>query len=95
MIIGMMWYDEDPKKSLETKIAEAAKYYYLKYNEVANVCVVNPLAIPNGKTEIEVNFIRVDTWKGILPQHIWIGKESLATYDFNAAEMGRGQVQGG
>ena len=31
MITGMMWFDDDPKKTLTVKIIDAADYYRKKY----------------------------------------------------------------
>ena len=77
METGMLWFDNDPKKSLAQKVAEAAKYYYFKYGRIATACLVNPLALPAGKTE--VNFIKVKASRMILPGSLWIGYEKVCS----------------
>ena len=88
METGMMWFDNDPKKGLAQMVAEAAKYYYLKYGKVATACLVNPLALPAGKTE--VNFTEVKSSRMILPNSLWIGVE-----DFDLCDCWIGMISAG
>ncbi len=46
---GLLWYDADPKKPIEAKIAEAAQRYYEKFGVRPNTCFVNPSALPQGE----------------------------------------------
>ena len=48
MKIGMLWYDNDPKKTLEAKIQGAVEYYAKKYGKTPNLCYVHPLMLVNG-----------------------------------------------
>lgn len=40
--MAMLWFDNDPKASVQEKIEKAAEYYLGKYGENPNVCSVNP-----------------------------------------------------
>lgn len=71
MNFGMMWFDNDPKTTLMTKIERAAVYYRRKYGHAPDLCLVNPGSIPEN----------LPCWSGIsirpksivLPGHLWIG----------------------
>jgi len=73
MDIGMLWFDNDPKCDLTSKIMKAAAYYKAKYGQEPNQCYVHPSVIrdagfPSGE-------IHICTTPGMLPNHIWIGVE--------------------
>jgi len=40
MNVGVLWFDNDPKKALEQKIAEAQAYYQTKYGRASDMCLV-------------------------------------------------------
>jgi hypothetical protein len=46
MNIGMLWFDNDPKKKLDVKIERAATYYREKYGKMPTVCFVHPSMVP-------------------------------------------------
>lgn len=73
LTVGMLWFDNDPKRDLPAKVARAAKYYYDKYHHVPDTCLVHPAALPAGEAMVSV--IKVKTDKYILPGHLWIGIE--------------------
>lgn len=72
MKIGLLWYDDDPKRDLAEKVRRAARRYRQKYGTPPNVCYVHPSA--NGKTR-KVDDIRITTLPSVLPHHLWIGQE--------------------
>jgi hypothetical protein len=78
MNIGMLWFDNDAKSELTTKIERAAHYYREKYGKQPNVCFVHPSMV-KAKPAEEANktIIRGDielrTSKSVLPNHFWIG----------------------
>ena len=41
MNIGLLWHDDSPKKTTETKINEAAIRYQARFNAIPNVCHVH------------------------------------------------------
>jgi hypothetical protein len=68
-MIGMLWFDADPKKSLEDKIAEAAAAYRAKYGTEPTHCLAHP--VETGATAplgIALEFSR-----SIRPNHLLIG----------------------
>ena len=74
MDIGMLWFDNDPKSDVTSKVQKAAAYYRQKYGENPNLCFVHPSMISEKKTE--AGEISVCTNKTMLPHHFWIGVQS-------------------
>lgn len=74
MEIGMLWFDNDPKKALKAKIIEAADHYRKKYGQVPTICMVNPLQLGDGE-ETKVGRVFVRSSRIILAGHLWIGVE--------------------
>jgi hypothetical protein len=71
MKTGMLWFDNDPKTDLTTKISEAALYYQKKYGAKPDLCFIHPSMI--AKEKPHENGIEVRTNRMVLPHHIWIG----------------------
>ena len=73
MDIGMLWFDNDPKTDLVTKLTNASIYYQMKYGKAPNLCFVHPSMIaqflekPKG-LEIRQNPV-------IRPHHFWLGRQ--------------------
>ena len=84
MNIGMLWFDNDTKTELPTKIERAANYYRDKYGKKPNVCFVHPSMLKadatttNNRTIIPGE-IEVRTTKSVLPNHFWIGINGTVT----------------
>jgi len=51
MNIGMLWFDNDPKVNLDTKIERAAYYYARKYGRNPTLCFVHPSMLANTPTK--------------------------------------------
>ncbi len=65
---GFLWYDNDPKKDMASKVSEAISRYAVKFGAEPAVCYVNP--IHAGKlTESRVKVLGSDV---IQPNHVWI-----------------------
>lgn len=79
MLMGMLWFDNDPHRSIAAKVEEAARRYRDKFGSVPNTCYVNR-AVLNGQ-ELDVPFegrtLRVVPATNVLADHFWIGKEDL------------------
>jgi hypothetical protein len=76
MNVGMLWFDNDPKADLPSKVYRAADYYQKKYGQPANICFVHPsmlkgIDIKAGKIDIKPN-------RYVLPNHFWIGVHAAA-----------------
>jgi hypothetical protein len=70
MNIGMLWYDNDPKKSTVQKISEAVEYYEKKYGLKPRICEVNAGVFSK---DLKVEGIRIVSERLILPGHYFIG----------------------
>lgn len=94
MNIGMLWFDNDPKSNLDSKIERAAIYYRDKYGRSPTLCFVHPTML-NGKPEAaapppsegrelrpDKRFaacgIEVRSNQSVLPNHFWIGVNGLS-----------------
>lgn len=71
MDLGMLWFDDDPKADLLSKISRAADYYKHKYGEEPNLCFVHPSMI--GGESTTVGQVLVCSNHSVLPHHFWIG----------------------
>lgn len=77
MNIGMLWFDNDKERDLNTKVMRAADYYKKKYGNVPNMCYVHPSMLPVSQ-EIEnkkrmAGNVEVRSAMTVLPNHFWIG----------------------
>jgi hypothetical protein len=70
MQIGLMWYDDDPRKTLDVKIEQAAARYHEKFGQAPNACYVNPAALA---AEGKRNGLRLVPARSIRPGYLWIG----------------------
>ena len=71
MKVGLLWYDDDPKRALEEKIARAAQRYREKFGRRPDICYVNPAMLEEGAPRS--GRVRVVTAPNILPHHFWVG----------------------
>jgi hypothetical protein len=78
MKIGMLWFDNDPKADLLTKINRAASYYQHKYGQRPDLVFVHPTML-GGATPRSQDNIEVRPNRSVLPNHLWIGIHELAT----------------
>lgn len=76
MKTGMLWFDNDPKTDLSTKISRAAAYYQHKYGQNPNLCFVHPVMLANHSLRSHEN-IEVRPNRAVLPNHLWIGIHDL------------------
>jgi len=78
MNIGMLWFDNDPKAEIFSKIERAAVYYRQKYGKTPNVCFVHPSMLHSNTSSetpapLRKGDIEVRTSHTVLPNHFWIG----------------------
>ena len=69
MNIGMLWFDNDSKTTLEAKVGRAVSYYQGKYGKAPTLCFVNPKMDAPGT----VAGLEVRTTRSVMPNHFWIG----------------------
>lgn len=57
---GLLWYDDDPQRTLEAKIGRAAERYREKYGRLPDTCYVHPQAVSvadgNGGAAVQVTY---------------------------------------
>lgn len=76
MNTGMLWFDNDPKSNLQSKIERAAEYYQKKYGVSPNLCYLHPSMM---STEaVKSNRIDIRPNQMVLPNHLWIGLQETA-----------------
>ncbi len=72
-----VWYDDNPKKSLNAKIDEAVLRYKQKYGTVPNVCMLSDKTQASDYSNIGSNLgIEVRTAKNVQQNYFWIGREA-------------------
>jgi hypothetical protein len=71
---GLLWFDADPKRALNEKVAQAADRYRHKFGRKPNLCYINPLMLP-GSEPAECNGVRLVPSRAVLKHHFWIGVE--------------------
>lgn len=71
MDIGLLWFDNDPKSDLETKVSRAAAYYREKYGQEPNLCFVHPSMLKEKK--IETGRVILQSSTSMIPYHFWLG----------------------
>lgn len=86
MDIGMLWFDNDKKASIPSKVEKAARYYQKKYGVIPDLCYVHPRTVKTamggknhsqkttGQEPIKIGKILVFKDEKVLPDHFWIGK---------------------
>jgi hypothetical protein len=73
MNVGMLWLDDDNRRSFEEKLQQAADYYLRKFGREPDTCLVNKGMIDE---ELLVGTIHVLPVNNVLPNHFWIGNEA-------------------
>jgi hypothetical protein len=81
MKTGMLWFDNDPKTDLPTKIARAAAYYQSKYGQHPDLCFVHPTMLGGSALRASQN-IEVRPNRAVLPNHLWIGIHELQALSY-------------
>ena len=70
---GMLWFDNDPKDSLDVKARRAATYFREKYGQTPTLCKVHPSMMPVEGAEYWVGLMEIRGDASMLPHHFWIG----------------------
>jgi hypothetical protein len=75
MKIGLLWFDDDPRKDLEEKVLRAAAHYEHKHGCVPDLCFVHPGAFGDNGDGKPKKAGSVEVWPGrsVLPHHFWLG----------------------
>ena len=79
MNTGMLWFDNDKRRPLATKIACAAAYYKEKYGQAPTLCFVHPTMLAKTSPEVQNRAIAICPDPQTRPHHLWIGVHKLET----------------
>ncbi len=77
MRVGLLWFDDDPKKEVSLKVKEAAERYFEKFGRRPNLCYVNPSTppLPRDPTDgVHLDGLRLLSSPLVLPDHFWVGE---------------------
>lgn len=73
MDIGMLWFDDDAKRSLNDKVARAVEHYKTKYGATPTVCFVNPSMLTAERAPEVAGGVQLRPARMVLVNHFWIG----------------------
>ncbi len=76
MDIGLLWYDDDAKRTLEQKVARAVNYYRTKYGVQPNFCWVHPTMLPPQYARVMADGVRLVGSRTVIKNHMWLGVET-------------------
>lgn len=82
MKTGMLWFDDDSKRSLSEKVERAAVHYREKYGVAPDLCYAHPASLADGPETVQphtaasgkaLSRITLKHGRSILPNHFWLG----------------------
>ena len=75
MKTGLLWFDDDPDRTLEDKVARAAAHYQRKHGRAPDLCFVHSGAFDgnDNRKMTKVGEVEIRAGRSILPHHFWIG----------------------
>ncbi len=88
MRLGLLWFDDDPKKEVSLKVKEAAERYFEKFGRRPNLCYVSPATLP--LQGIHLDGLRVLSSPLVLPDHFWVGERHHSKEKEKRAPQSRG-----
>ena len=68
MKLGMLWFDNDPKKTFESRAMPAIQYYKNKYGHDVTAIWVHPDTAISPLQGIDIVKSR-----SVMPNHFWVG----------------------
>ena len=74
MKTGLLWFDDDPKRTLEEKVLRAAVHYeHNKHGHQPSLCFVHPSAFDGRKPPCHAGGVEIRPGHSVLPDHFWLG----------------------
>jgi hypothetical protein len=89
MDIGMLWYDDDNRRSLSEKVARAVDFYKTKYGSPPTVCFINPATLKDKAAPETAGGIQLRSARNVLVDHFWLG---VGETNANGNGSGKSQV---
>jgi hypothetical protein len=65
--LGWLWFDDDPKTSLDEKVALASTRFRQKFGRLPRVCYVSQRV--SGDLQLALDHVQVRTASNVLPGH--------------------------
>lgn len=97
MRVGLLWFDDDPKKEVSLKVKEAAERFFEKFGRRLNLCYVSPatLLLPQdaeciGTKGVHLDGLHLLPSPHVLPDHFWVGESHHSKETTNEPPQGRG-----
>ena len=75
--LGWLWFDNDPKTSLEDKVRQASRRYRQKFGHSPWLCYVSQNAL--AEPQVECGSLQVRTASNVLPGHFLFVVEGKET----------------
>ena len=76
MNIGLLWYDDDPKKTLERKIGDAVARYQERFGALPNACHVHGEGTEaRRQATVGERQLALVPNRAIRAHHYWVGAE--------------------
>ncbi len=73
---GLLWYDDDPGRSIADKVSRAVQRYQQKHGHAPDVCYVHPGQVREEGLRVgvvNIGLVKVLPAKTVLPHHFWLG----------------------
>lgn len=77
MLMGLLWFDDDPHRELAAKVQDAAQRYQHKFGVLPDTCYVNRKAVDGAELVLpwQGRMLRVVPSGRVLAHHFWVGVE--------------------
>ncbi len=72
MNIGLLWFDDDPRRPLKEKVRVAAAHYQQRFGTAPTMCYVHPALLGQADPQV-VAGVQVAAGRAVLPNHLWLG----------------------
>jgi hypothetical protein len=73
MDIGMLWFDDDARRTLDEKVARAVEHYRTKYGVMPTVCFVHPSLLAEKRAPDLPAGVQVRPARTVMKHHFWVG----------------------
>jgi len=74
MNTGLLWFDDDPRKTLAEKVERAVAHYVRKYRHAPDLCYVHPSALGDSESKVsKVGVTQIRAGDCVLVHHFWLG----------------------
>src|SRR3972149_3661059 len=73
MAIGMLWFDDDARRTLNEKVARAFEHYKPKYGATPTLCFVNPSVLKDKDAPEMAAGVLLRPARTVMLHHFWIG----------------------